>query len=82
MLWQTAMLVVIVLFLFAAVGTAAFANDFALSEAVEAGSRGTDDFQGCESLGEVRFTSACLAYPPFCFTNRETRQLKNNVCIL
>lgn len=73
MLWQTALLVVVVLFIFAAVGTAAFASDFALGKAVEA-TRNDDveDFSGCSTLGEVGarhlrrpFTSAlvrkCLA---------------------
>lgn len=54
MLWQTAMLVVIVLFIFAAVGTAAFAEDFALGGAAEAVRDGAEDFAGCNNLGEVQ----------------------------
>lgn len=58
MLWQTAMLVVVVLFIFAAVGTAAFEDDFALGRAVEAArdeqGDDADNFKGCSTLGEVR----------------------------
>ncbi|CAM9504605.1 unnamed protein product [Ectocarpus sp. 12 AP-2014] len=58
MLWQTAMLVVVVLFIFAAVGTAWFEEDFALASAVEA--VGDDDsaegFSGCSTLGECSIT--------------------------
>lgn len=59
MLWQTAMLVVVVLFIFAAVGTAAFEDDFALGQATEATRDDGDaeDFSGCSTLGEVR---ACV----------------------
>lgn len=64
MLWQTALLVVVVLFIFAAVGTAAFASDFALGRAVEAvredneGNENAEDFTGCSTLGEVCFALA------------------------
>ncbi|CAM9755374.1 unnamed protein product [Ectocarpus sp. 4 AP-2014] len=58
MLWQTAMLVVVVLFIFAAVGTAWFEEDFALASAAEA--VGDDDsaqsFSGCSTLGECSIT--------------------------
>ena len=58
MLWQTAMLVVVVLFIFAAVGTAWFEDDFALGGAVEAvrddQADDNEDFNGCSTLGEVR----------------------------
>lgn len=55
MLWQTAMLVVVVLFIFAAVGTAWFERDFALGEAVEAvKNEEAEGFSGCSTLGEVR----------------------------
>lgn len=54
MLWQTAMLVVVVLFIFAAVGAAGFAEDFALGEAAEAVVPGTEGFGGCNNLREVR----------------------------
>lgn len=53
MLWQTAMLVVIVLFIFAAVGTAGFEEDFALGAAVEAVKPEGEDFAGCDTLGQV-----------------------------
>lgn len=57
MLWQTAMLVVVVLFIFAAVGAAAFERDFALGRAVEATredeDRDDENFNGCSTLGEV-----------------------------
>lgn len=55
MLWQTALLVVVVLFVFAAVGTSLFSEDFALGLAVEAVREGDDaeDFRGCETLAEV-----------------------------
>lgn len=55
MLWQTALLVVVVLFIFAAVGTSLFREDFALGLAVEAVREGDDaeDFRGCETLAEV-----------------------------
>lgn len=54
MLWQTAMLVMVVLFIFAAVGTASFSGDFALGKAADAVGDGDEDFQGCENLGQVR----------------------------
>lgn len=57
MLWQTAMLVVIVLFIFAAVGTAAFEQDFAVGQAVEAVSDNAEDFGGCSNLGEVQINT-------------------------
>lgn len=56
MLWQTAMLVVIVLFIFAAVGTAGFEEDFALGTAAEAVKPEGEDFAGCATLGQVCMT--------------------------
>lgn len=53
MLWQTAMLVMVVLFIFAAVGAASFSQDFALGAAAEAVKDGDEDFKGCENLGQV-----------------------------
>lgn len=62
MLWQTAMLVVVVLFLFAAVGTAWFSDDFALGEAVEAVKDKDAQIGGCDTLGQVqRCVFACLS---------------------
>ena len=47
------MLVVVVLFVFAAMGTSLFSDDFALGLAVEAVREGAEDFRGCDTLGEV-----------------------------
>lgn len=54
-LLQTALLVVLVLVVFAAVGTARFRGDFAVGEAAGAIRDESDgDFGGCNNLGEVR----------------------------
>lgn len=55
MLWQTAMLVVVVLLIFAALGTASFKDDLALGAAAEATREGGEDFGGCDNLGQVAF---------------------------
>lgn len=54
MLWQTAMLVMVVLFIFAAVGAASFRKEFALGHAAEAVRENDEEFKGCENLGQVK----------------------------
>lgn len=53
MLWQTAMLVMVVLFIFAAIGAAFFASDFALGQTVDAVAEDSEGFRGCDNLGQV-----------------------------
>lgn len=52
-LWQTALLVVVVLFIFAAIGVAGFSDDFALGLTTDAVLEGDEDYKGCDNLGQV-----------------------------
>ncbi|CAM9147821.1 unnamed protein product [Discosporangium mesarthrocarpum] len=56
MLWQTALLVVVVVFIYAAVGVASFKPDYALGTALEAVLDEDVNFSGCNNLGQCAVT--------------------------